>query len=155
MARPAKSVKTKSGVIPKAEENARRAAEDGIRGGDSRLIPPEWLTEAQKAIFTYIRDTLKESGILGDLDIYILTHTAVTIDCLRTLEKKTNGNPKLLLDTGAAQSREKYTRDFFRCCNELCLSPQSRAKIAINAANNVREDKKSLLDILNEDDGEE
>ena len=27
-------------------------------------------------------------------------------------------------------SKEKYTKDFFRCCNELCLSPQSRAKLA-------------------------
>ena len=26
-------------------------------------------------------------------------------------------------------SKEKYTRDLFRCCNELSLSPQSRAKL--------------------------
>ena len=26
--------------------------------------------------------------------------------------------------------KDSYDKDFYRCCNELCLSPQSRAKIA-------------------------
>ena len=27
-------------------------------------------------------------------------------------------------------AKDKYDKDFYRCCNELSLSPQSRAKIA-------------------------
>ena len=55
------------------------------------------------------------------------------------------GNPSASADTFIVQlcslsfretvvklmaTKDKYSREFFRCCNELGLSPQSRAKFA-------------------------
>ena len=41
-----------------------------------------------------------------------------------------------------------YSKDFFRCCNELSLSPQARAKISISTP---PEKKKTIMDILGDD----
>ena len=73
---------------------------------------------------------LTESGILGNLDVYILTAAAVAIDRLAAMEESINERPSLLTNSTYMASREKYSRDFYRCCNELCLSPQARAKLA-------------------------
>lgn len=45
-----------------------------------------------------------------------------------------------------------YSKDFFRCCNELSLSPQARAKLSISAP---PPKKKTLMDILNEEDNDD
>ena len=45
-------------------------------------------------------------------------------------------DPKLLLDKDAIRNRNTCVSEFYRCCNELCLSPQARAKIG--AANLVK-----------------
>lgn len=34
-----------------------------------------------------------------------------------------------MFDKEVLAAKDKYTKDFFRCCNELSLSPQSRAKL--------------------------
>ena len=53
--------------------------------------------------------------------------------------------------------KEKHEKTFFKCCDELCLSPQSRAKIAnINsqAADDGTELIKQLLAGENADEEE-
>jgi phage terminase small subunit len=45
-------------------------------------------------------------------------------------------------------AKDKYTKDFFRCCNELSLSPQARAKLSISNVNAMKESKNPLLDAL-------
>ena len=47
-------------------------------------------------------------------------------------------------------AKDKYSKDLYRCCNELSLSPQSRAKIA-NINTQSKEDD-LLLKALTEDD---
>ena len=46
-------------------------------------------------------------------------------------------------------ARAKYTQDFYRGCNELGLSPQSRAKLAISIAERETD---PLLDALGDDE---
>ena len=151
MGRPAKSVKTKTGVITAAESEKRRAAEEKLRGRAGMLQPSDYLTAKQRRIFRRIVKLLNDSQILGELDIYILEQTAITIDRLQQIEQMVNGNAALLFDSKLMASKDKYTKDFFRCCNELCLSPQSRAKLAIQTAK--EEEPKTLLDMM-EDDGD-
>ena len=67
------------------------------------------------------------------------------------IEKQANENPGLLITNGYKSARDMYSKDFFRCCNELCLSPQSRAKLSISNLNKQPE-KKTLKDILGDDD---
>lgn len=148
MARPAKSVNTKTGAITKEEEGLRRESEKRLRGRTNKLLPPDYLTEAQAGIFRYIVKELKGSGILGNLDIYVLATAAVSIDRLAQIEREINENPELLFDAKFMASKDKYTKDFFRCCNELSLSPQARAKLSIANVNAAKEQKNPLLEAL-------
>ena len=152
MARPAKAVVTKTGTITKEEEKARTNAEQKIRGGATKLKAPSYLTPRQKKVFKFIKDSLTESQILGNLDIYILANASICIDRMQTFEEEINKDTDLLQNSTFMSARDKYSKDFFRCCNELCLSPQARAKIAIGAAKAAEPKKKTLMDILNEED---
>ena len=57
---------------------------------------------------------------------------------------------KLIINLKSA--RDMYSKDFFRCCNELSLSPQARAKLSISAP---PPKKKTLMDILSEEDNDD
>ena len=52
-------------------------------------------------------------------------------------------------------SKDKYTKDFFRCCNELSLSPQARAKIGSLALQAKEKEEDPLIKALKGDDDEE
>ena len=113
-----------------AERAARLETEEALRGKGGALQPPAYLSDEQQELFHFIVAELAESGILGNLDVYILAAAAVAIDRLASMEENINAAPELLFDSTYMASREKYSRDFYRCCNELCLSPQARAKLA-------------------------
>jgi phage terminase small subunit len=91
---------------------------------------------------------MKEADILGNLDVYVLTTASIAIDRLAKMEQDINENEKLLFDTHFMQAKDKYTKDFFRCCNELSLSPQARAKLSIANVSAMKESKNPLLDAL-------
>lgn len=151
MGRPAKSISTNSHHHTKDEELTRQAIESVAKGGNAdNLVPPEYLTESQKDIFNYIIAGFKDSGILGNLDIYVLIDGCITIDRLISIEKEINEKPEKRYDTKIMAARDKYSKDFFRCCNELSLSPQARAKLSISAVANIKEKRNPILDILEE-----
>jgi P27 family predicted phage terminase small subunit len=130
MARPCKSAKVidKYGQT-KAEIQARLEVEEKLKGGADKISPPKHLNARQKKIFKYIVKELEASQILGNLDIYILAQTAIAIDRLQEIEKMINEDTTRMFDKEVLVAKDKYTKDFFRCCNELSLSPQSRAKL--------------------------
>ena len=45
-------------------------------------------------------------------------------------------------------TKSEYTKDFFRCCNELSLSPQSRAKLGNINLQAEQEKQDPLLQVL-------
>lgn len=150
MARPAKSIAMKTGLMTKEEINKRLEGETLLKGQADKITAPSYLTLSQQKIFKYIVRNLEESGILGNLDVYVLSQTAITIDRIQECEKKINEQGLFDLEgkqNPAIKVKESYTKDFFRCCNELSLSPQARAKIANNAVMN-KKDGPSLKDIL-------
>ena len=151
MARPAKSTKTMSKNLTSDERNIRMSVEETIKGKGDRIDPPEYLNKQQRKIFRYIVKELSEADILGNLDVYILGAAAVSIDRIQVIEQQINQQPELLSNATFMSSKEKYSRDFYRCCNELCLSPQSRAKLA---GLQVQKEKgeNPLLKALREDD---
>lgn len=130
MARPAKATKTMAKNLTAEERAARLETEEALKGSADKLIPPKFLSKEQKGIFRKIVSELQEANILGNLDVYILSTAAISIDRMQTIEQQINEHPELLSDRDFMSSKEKYSRDFYRCCNELCLSPQSRAKLA-------------------------
>jgi len=163
MSRPAKAIDTNSMKMSKEERKAREENEKKLRGANNNIKPFSYLNRRQKAIFKDILNNLNKD-ILSNLDTYLLNQTAITIERLESLEKEINiaskitdenGKEKDKLDVKLIASlksvRDMYSKDFFRCCNELSLSPQARAKISINTST---PEKKTLMDILNEDDDE-
>lgn len=164
MARPAKAIDTNSMKMSKEQRKEREESEKKLRGDNDKIKPFSYLNRRQKAIFKDILENLNKD-ILSNLDTYLLNQTAITIERLESLEKEINEASKITDENGKAKDkldvktianlksiRDMYSKDFFRCCNELSLSPQARAKISINT---TPQKKKTLMDILNEDDDNE
>lgn len=152
MARPAKSISAKTGQISKEEKQKREAVENSLKGGEVDLTPPRHLSAAQKKIYRFILEQLEESKLLGQLDVFILSRTAITIDRLNVMDKKAKKEPDIIYNNNFRLAQGQATQEFFRCCNELCLSPQARAKLSVAAAKASEPQKKTLMDILAEDD---
>ena len=105
MARPAKSVKAKTGTITKEEEAQRLEIEDKLRGKNDKLVPPLYLTESQMDIFNYIMGELQEANILGNLDLFILAQTAIAVDRLQELDQQANQDKDRLFENAFRQAR--------------------------------------------------
>ncbi|WP_026694090.1 phage terminase small subunit P27 family [Peribacillus kribbensis] len=148
MARPSKSVTTMSKNLTKEEVQVRQETEEKLKGAADNISPPSHLNARQKKIFRYIVQEMEASNILGNLDVYILSTCALAIDRLNQIEKMINKDADKLLDKNLMSAKDKYTKDLFRCTNELSLSPQSRAKLGnINLQSKQKEEDK-LLQVL-------
>ena len=135
MARPCKPVSVMSKNLTKEEKDIRLRNEERLKGKDDKIKPPSYLNRNQKTIFKYIVQEMQESNVLSNLDIYILTSVSIAIERVRTCEETINkalveGDVSALENSALIRTKENYMKDFFRCCNELGLSPQSRAKFA-------------------------
>lgn len=150
--RPAKSAAVSSGKIGKSEKERRKEAEERVRGAPVKPKPPDGLSEDQRLVFQFIVDELVDSGILGKLDVFVLESTAIAVARLRKINGLIDRDDTLLSDTAIQGSRAKYQSDLWRGCNELCLSPQARAKIGNLAAQAAREKKDPLREALEDDD---
>lgn len=153
MGRPAKSTRVKTGTILKEDETQRIEIEDKLRGGTDKLVPPIYLTDEQMLIFNYIMEELRDANILGNLDLFILAQTAIAVDRIQELDQLANENKNHIFENAFRQARSEASKEYFRCCNELCLSPQSRAKLSI-AKVKPTDKKKTIMDLINEDDDE-
>ncbi|MBD7914222.1 phage terminase small subunit P27 family [Clostridium sp. Sa3CUN1] len=155
MARPCKPIETQSRHNTKEEIEARKNQEEKLKGLADKIKPPKHLNKEQKKIFKYIVDELKASGILSNLDIYVLATCSIAISRLTEIEKKINENINMLWDKSLMSSKDKYTKDLFRCCNELSLSPQARAKIGSLALKAKDEEEDPLKKALRDDEDDE
>lgn len=150
VARPAMSPKLTSKHLTKAEIEAKSTTEDKLKGTSDELIPPEYLTPSQISIFDYIVKNLEASGILGNLDVYVLAECSICIDRMQEIERTINEAGSII--PSLVRLKETYTKAFFRYCNELSLSPQSRAKLANINAQTAAADENPLLKILSDDE---
>lgn len=149
MARPCKSAKvlTESSQT-KDEINTRIEKEESIRGKADKIIPSQELNENQLYLFNFIVDELKASDILSNLDKFLLTKCAISIDRLQQIEEMINKKTTLMFNKEIKSAKETYDKDFYRCCNELCLSPQSRAKIANINLNTKNAEEDAVIKVL-------
>lgn len=148
MGRPSKSVKIQADGYSKDRIEAKLQAEETLRGTADQLKPSAHLDASQKKIFYKIVNELKNSEILGNLDVYILDTCAIAIDRLQEIELLINRDINNLVNKSLMSAKDKYTKDFFKCCTELCLSPQSRAKIGNINIQQTEEENDPLLQLL-------
>lgn len=150
MARPCKSATVLTECSQTKDEIQERIDnEKKLKGNADKINPPEYLNDNQVDLFYYIKSELEESKILSNLDVYILSKCVIAIDRIQLIEDKINKNPKLLLQSQFMSSKDKYDKDFYRCCNELSLSPQSRAKLANINLMSQKEKEDPILKVLN------
>ena len=150
MARPCKNVRLQhERSLDSTDAAARLSSEEKLKGSGEDLAPPEYLTPSQQSIFEYIVTNLEASGILGNLDVYVLAECSICIDRMQEIERTINEAGSII--PSLVRLKETYTKAFFRYCNELSLSPQSRAKLAnINAQAAAEENP--LLKVLSDDE---
>ena len=152
MARPSKSVSTLSGHQSSEEIEARKEQEDKLKGSADKIKPSSYLSAKQKKLFKTIVKELEASGILGNLDIYVLATCSIAIDRLQFIETIINDKPTAIMNKDLMSAKDKYNKDFFRCCNELSLSPQSRAKFGNLTLQAKEKEEDPLLAALRDDD---
>lgn len=148
IARPCKSIDTSSKNWTKEEYEARKNAEEILKGANDKIKPPSYLNSNAKEIFKYIVGELTASNILCNLDIYVLTNCAIAIDRIQEAEKILNED---ILNKDALKLKESYMKDLFRYTNELSLSPASRAKLASINVQAKTDKEDPLLKILGGD----
>ncbi len=148
MARPTKSVKTLSKNLTKEEVRFRLGVEEKLKGEADNISPPSYLNEKQVSIFNYIVEELAASEILGNLDIYVLATCVIAIERLQNIETMINEDFVNIFDKQLMAAKDKYTKDFFRCTNELSLSPQARAKLGTINLHKKEDEGDPLLKVL-------
>lgn len=152
MSRPCKSAKVLTDCSQTQDEISERIEnEEALKGKADKINPPDYLNDNQVDLFNYIKSELKESKLLGNLDVYILATCVIAIDRLQTLEDLLNKNNKLMFRSDFMSAKDKYVKDLYRCCNELSLSPQSRAKLANINLLAKQEKEDPLLKALSDD----
>lgn len=148
----AKPIELCVGHRTKEEIENRKEVQEKLKGNNNNIEPTQKLNDNQIDIFNYVKEQLKESEILSNLDSYLLTQFSIAVDKLQYLDQKSNENPALIFNKDFKSSKKLYFDIFSKCCDNLALTPQSRAKIAnINLlANKEKEDQ--LLNVLGDED---
>ena len=106
------------------------------------------MTKEQKKAFKFIVDALRQAKVLSRLDAQTITQASVAIDMLTISNKEVAQNPMLSVDKDFVGTQEKLVRTYLKLCDELCLSPQSRAKLGVLVANQKKEETDPLLNVL-------
>jgi phage terminase small subunit len=148
MSRPTKSINVSVGERTKAEKQARLNYENKLKGKSDKLKPSSYLSTAQQKIFNEIVEEMRNAEILGNVDLFLLNTFAIAIDRLRMIEQRINEDFNLIMNRDYMICREKYSKDFFKCCQELSLSQVSRAKMKVLALEEKETTTDPLLTIL-------
>lgn len=146
--RPAKAAAVSSGKIGKDKKTARMEAETALRGASDRLEPPDWLNTRQQEVFRYVVEEMKAGGVLGNVDVFVLTQFSVAVERLEYIERSVNENSMQLFDKDLMLAKTKYTDDFKTGLRELSLSPQARAKLGGMALAQKQKEADPVLTLL-------
>lgn len=148
----AKPIELVAGHRTKEEIQNRKESQEKLKGDNSRIEPTQRLNENQLKIFYSIKNEMKESGILSNLDSYLLTQCCIAIDKLKYLDEAAEKNLSLVFNKDFKSSKKLYFDIFTECCNDLSMSPQSRAKLAnINSLANAEKEDPILKALKGED----
>ncbi len=126
----AKPIELVTGHRTKEEIENRKEQQEKIRGDSSKIEPTENLDPEQSEIFYSVKDELKSSGILSNVDSYWLTKLAIAESTLREINKKKAAKPSIIFNKDFKATEKHYFDIFAKCCSEIGLSPIGRAKLA-------------------------
>jgi len=141
---------------------ARALAEEQIKGGEDLVYDyiPDNLDELGVAYYKFIIKELKESGILANLDIPLLTQMADSLAQMDTLQEMIAKDGMLLYKTdrngmtfpvenSAVNTRMKYQKIFQSISAQFGMSPSARAQITNMSMEVQREAEDPLMKLIN------
>lgn len=161
MARPKKPVSQRTGNWGNEDMKSKyQEAEEKLKGKDDLIEnPPEILSDIAKQYYIFLVSELKETGVLGNLDIPLIAQTA---DCLAKMDEADeilnkegimisifdrNGNciPK---EHPIVKTKNTYLTQFRALATQLGMSPSARAQLVNLKLTKESEAEDPLLQIL-------
>lgn len=146
MGRPAKSVSVSDGKIGKEKIEQRKAVEGKLQL-KKKPKAPDYVNKEIKKIFNMIVKWLVEVDIASETDVFVIENLAVCVYHLREINMMMQEDRDIYFDGSIMSARSKFAAEMQRGCQELCLSPQARAKIGSLAVAN-KEETDPLMEIL-------
>ena len=104
----AKPIELVSGHRTKEEIQKRKEAQEKLKGDNSKIEPTQKLNENEIRIFNSIKAEMKNSGVLSNLDSYLLTQLSGAIDKLEYLDAALEKKPALIFNKDFKSSKKLY-----------------------------------------------
>lgn len=164
MPMPRKPAALKTGHHESGSTRKQQIKRENYLGGDKDLVvnPPKQLNQLAKLYYKYIVINLKNSGILTNLDRFVVAETAICLGRMRQcdeiidkqgllLYRVTKNGYRIPYEHPAVTEKDKYIKQFKMLSNQIGLSPSSRSKLADIDVQKKMNEQDPLLKILNSD----
>lgn len=133
----------------KAEIEARKKAEESMKGNPISDKAPKRLTANGKKIYKHLVSSFPK-GFLTETDIYSLEILCNAIDMLQTSQKDIRERGVLIdgVENPSVKVYDKFFKVFNTMAGKLGMSPRDRSQLALLLVNQQEEEEDELLKIL-------
>lgn len=141
---------------------ARQLIENELKGAEDLIFEfiPDTLSELGIVYYKFIIKELKETGVLANLDIPLLTQMADALAQMDMLQEDIDKNGRLMqkvdragnsfpIPNPAVNMKMQYQKMFQSISSQFGMSPSARAQIANLNTEIEKEKDDPLLEILN------
>ena len=150
----------KGRTLSKAEVQRRDELERALRGNDDKITEiPDYLTEEEKIYYKWLVEELESTGLISNIDQPLIELTANTLYIMHQADEDIRKNG-LMINSFDKYGNEKmianpclkikldFTSKFTTLCNQLPLSPSSRASLAARKVDEAQESADPVLRLL-------
>lgn len=161
MGRKRKPAKVKQGKSENKQQlNVRAVEEEKLKGANDNVQNvPQYLDSLAQIYYQFLVTELEISGLLGNIDIPLLEHTADTLSKMRQLDEQLNKDGLIIQATDrygnlvmkehpAFGAKQKLLTQFRALSALLGMSPSSRAQLAGMKIEQQEQDNDPLLQLL-------
>lgn len=133
----------------KAEIEARKKAEESMKGKPISDIAPEGLTPNGKNIYEHLVGSFPK-GFLTETDTYSLEILCNAIDMLQTSQNDIRERGALVdgIENPSIKVYDKFFKVFNTMAGKLGMSPRDRSQLALLMINQQQDQEDELLNIL-------
>lgn len=144
----------------KAQLKRRAEIEEMLKGNDNEVYStPAYLAEEEQIYYQFLVNELKVLNILSNVDKFLLEQAATCLATIRQCDDHIRANGLLIPSYdkyGNIEEKENpsikiklnYMTKYNSICNQLSLSPASRASIAGKQLESKQQEEDPLLRIL-------
>lgn len=134
-----------TGKIGKEEIEKRKKMEEKLKGNNDKLKAPKNLSKGAKKYFKEIVSNLEESNLLGNGDVYIITTLSKVLDRLDSISNMLLSSSNIDDIKSLMRLEDTLSKSLRSYCNELGLSPSSRARLSSMQQDKLEEQQDPLI----------